>query len=241
LDQAIVRIYEAHHRRVGSPKITAELQAAGLPTSRPRVARRMQHLGLRAQTRRRYRVTTDSQHGLPVAEHRLQRAFTQAQPNHVWVSDITYIGTREGWVYLCVFLDLYSRRIVGWACGASLEQDLVLQALRRTIGQRQPPAGLLIHSDQGTQYASVNFRALLHRQGFEQSMSRKGNCWDNAVAESFFKTLKTELVYHQTFHTRAQAYQQIFEYIEGYYNRQRRHQTLKYETPVAYEQRHKAA
>lgn len=241
LDVAIQEIYQTHQGRVGSPKITIELQERGLACSRPRVARRMRQLGLKARTRRRFRVTTDSRHQYPVAANLLQREFSQSRPNQVWVSDITYIGTREGWLYLSVFIDLYSRRVVGWCCSPTLGHEMVVQARQRAIGQRHPTQGLMIHSDRGVQYACTGFRKRLKKYKFKQSMSRKGNCWDNAVAESFFKTLKTELVYLRTFNTRAQAQREILEYIEGYYNRQRRHATLNYQTPVAFEQQQKAA
>ena len=241
LDRNIQDVYQAHQGRVGSPKVAAELQAHGIACSRPLVARRMRQMGLQARTRRRYRVTTHSHHRYPVSANLLQRAFTQSRPNQVWVSDITYIGTREGWLYLSVFLDLYSRRVVGWSCSSSLGHEMVVQALQRAIGRRQPARGLLIHSDRGVQYACTGFRAELQKHGCVQSMSRKGDCWDNAVAESFFKTLKTELVYLRTFKTRAQAQREILEYIEGYYNRRRRHATLNYQTPVAFEHKQKAA
>lgn len=241
LDLQIQQVYQEHQGRVGSPKVTIELKDSGIACSRPRVARRMQQMGLKARTHRRFRVTTNSQHKYPVAANLLQREFIQSQRDSVWVSDITYIGTQEGWLYLSVFIDLYSRRVVGWSCSPALGHEMVVQALQRAVWQRQPPQGLMIHSDRGVQYACTGFREILKKYRFVQSMSRKGNCWDNAVAESFFKTLKTELVYLRTFITRAQAHREILEYIEGYYNRRRRHATLNYKTPVAFEQKQKAA
>lgn len=236
LDLEIKAIYQAHKGRPGSPKIAFELQERGIKVSRNRVARRMRRMGLRACTRRKFRVTTDSRHKYPVAANLLQREFSSDRPNRVWVSDITYVWTREGWLYLTVFIDLFSRSVVGWSTSASLGHEMVVKALKRAVWRRHPPEGLIIHSDRGVQYACGGFRQVLDHYGFVQSMSRKGDCWDNAVAESFFKTIKTELIYQNTFFTRDQAKMEIFEYIESYYNGIRRHSTLGYKTPIQYEQ-----
>jgi len=236
LDIEIKAIYQSHKKRPGSPKIAFELQERGITVSRNRVARRMRLMGLRACAKRRFKVTTNSRHKYPVAANLLQRDFTTDRPNRVWVSDITYVRTREGWLYLTVFIDLFSRSVVGWSISASLGHKMVLKALNRAILRRRPPKGLIIHSDRGVQYACSGFTEALEHHGFVQSMSRKGDCWDNAVAESFFKTIKTELVYQNTFITRDQAKKEIFEYIESYYNGIRRHSTLGYKTPIQYEQ-----
>jgi putative transposase len=235
LDVEIKAVYEVHKGRAGSPKIASELREQGVKVSRNRVARRMQQIGLKAKTKRRFRVTTNSRHSYPPADNLLQRNFTAQRPNQVWVSDITFIRTREGWLYLTVFIDLFSRSIVGWATSSSLGHEMVVKALYRAIWRRRPPKGVIIHSDQGVQYACYDFKKMLDDHGFLQSMSRKGNCWDNAVAESFFKTIKVELVYHRTFFTKDQAEVEIFEYIESYYNNLRRHASLGYKTPAGYE------
>lgn len=220
----------------GSPRIWQDLRDWGYWCGRKRVVRLMRQEGLYAKTRRRFRVTTQSKHGFPVAANILGRNFTATAPNRVWVSDITYIWTREGWSYLCVVLDIFNRQVVGWSLSARLTADLALSALRKAVFVRRPPAGLIVHSDQGVQYASEEFRAELERQGFEQSMSRKGDCYDNAVMESFFGTLKRELVYHETYRTRAEARLSVFQYIEGFYNRRRRHSSLGYLSPLEFEQ-----
>ncbi len=188
-----------------------------------------------AKTKRKFRHTTDSNHKLPVAENILDRNFTSIGPDRCYVGDITYIPTREGWLYLAVVIDLFSRKIVGWAMSHRIDRHLVLDALRMAIQDRHPPPKLIFHSDRGSQYASDDFRKLLFRHGMVCSMSRKANCWDNAVAESFFGSLKTELVHHEDFQTRDDARLAIFEYIEVFYNRQRRHSTLGYLSPVDYE------
>ena len=241
LDLEIKAVYEAHKGRAGSPKITVELQERGRKVSRKRVAARMRRMGLRSRTKRRFRATTNSRHQYPVAANLLQRKFTAQSPNKVWVSDITYVWTREGWLYLTVFIDLFSRCVVGWATSASLGHGMVVKALYRAIFRRRPTAGLIIHSDRGVQYACHGFRDVVQQYGFVQSMSRKGDCWDNAVAESFFGIFKRELVYQNNYLTRDQAERDIFEYIESYYNSLRRHSTLGYKTPTEYERNSKAA
>ena len=194
----------------------------------------------RSRRRRRFRVTTHSRHTWPVAADQLRRDFKASAPNRKWAADITYIPTREGWLYLAVVLDLYSRRIVGWSMASHLNRSLVLDALRMALKRRQPSTRLLHHSDQGGQYASGDYQQLLARHGIQCSMSRRGDCWDNAVVESFFATLKTELIHQTTYDNRDQARRDIFEYIETEYNRQRRHSTLGYLSPVEFERQHAA-
>lgn len=235
LDAAIRAEHQTSKERSGSVKITKALRHKGLVVGRKRVAHRMRLMGLRSKVRRKYRVTTNSKHDQPLAENLLKRRFTTDAPNKVWVTDITYLWTRAGWAYLTVFLDLYSRLVVGWSVSTSLSHESVLRALWRAVGRRGPVAGLMIHSDCGVQYACAAFRAALQQQGFIQSMSRKGDCWDNAVAESFFRTLKTEWLYHADVIDIVHAEQELFEYIEQFYNGQRLHASLGYLTPIAFE------
>ena len=235
LDAEIREIYDSKKGRYGSPKITQELQDRGRKVDKNRVARRMRKAGLRSKIRRKYRVTTDSKHHFPVAPNLLERNFTAAVPDKVWVSDITYLATRTGWLYLTVIIDLFSRMVVGWALSSSLSHEMVVTALKRAIKNRRPGKGLIFHSDRGVQYACTDFRKELGKHGFVQSMSRKGNCWDNAVAESFFGVMKTELVYHERYEGHQDTLHSIFEYIEVFYNRERKHSTIGYLTPVEYE------
>ena len=228
----------------GSPRVLHDLREAGLPTSKKRVARLMRQEGLAARPKRPARVvTTDSNHADPIAPNRLSRQFdvNGAAINRVWVGDITYIPTREGFLYLATVLDLGSRRCVGWAMRDTMETELVVSALRMAREWRRPPAGLIFHSDQGSQYASHEYRSELAAHGMLASMSAKGDCYDNAVAESFFATLEFELVMQHDWQTRDAARRAIFQYIEGWYNRRRRHSTLGYISPAAYEQRFAAA
>jgi transposase InsO family protein len=237
----IQRVFHQKKGRYGSPRVYWELRAQGRRCSRKRVARLMQKQGLMARRPRRHVHTTDSAHTLPVAENVLARRFDVTQiagPNLFWCSDITYILTEEGWLYLAVVLDLFSRRVVGWSMSGSLAQDFVLDAFRMAVQARRPSPGLLHHSDRGSQYAGYAHRALLIQGQVVMSMSRKANCWDNAVLESFFATLKTELIHAQCFATRSQARAAVFEYIESFYNRERRHSTLGYRSPVEFEQLH---
>jgi transposase InsO family protein len=239
--ELLVEVRKVHRKSrgtYGSPRIHAELKAKGVKVSRKRVARIMRDDGLRAFTKRRYRVTTDSKHREPVAQNVLARRFSvkdAVATNRVWVGDITYVGTHEGYLYLAVVLDLRSRRIVGWAMRYTLDSELVIAAFTAAMRDRRPEAGMLFHSDQGKQYASEEFRLLLRRYGITASMSRKGDCWDNAVAESFFRSLKTELVDQHSWKTREAARAAIFEYIESWYNRERRHSTLGYQPPAQFE------
>jgi len=231
----VAAIHAASKQRYGSPRVHEELQAQGRTVGRHRVARLMQQQGLRARKKRRFQTTTDSRHGLPVAANILDRQFTVTAPNRAWVTDITYLWTREGWLYLAVILDLFSRRVVGWSMSEHITRQLTLDALEAALRQRAPHAGLLHHSDRGSQYASGDYQALLALHGLVGSMSRRGNCWDNAVAESFFSTLKAELVYRTDYVSRSQARASIFEYIEAFYNGRRRHSALGYLSPVEHE------
>jgi transposase InsO family protein len=232
---SIRRIFAKFRGRYGAPRVHGELAREGVAVSRKRVARLMREAGLRAKGSRKYKATTDSDHALPVAPNLLQRDFKTDRPNAVWVSDITYIWTREGWMYLAAIVDLYSRKIVGWSLAERMTASLVCDALDAAVMLRRPAPGLLFHSDRGSQYASHAFRRRLWRHQMRQSMSRRGNCWDNAVAESFFATLKKELIRDRALDTRAQARAEIFEYLEVFYHRQRAHSLLSYETPDAFE------
>ncbi len=237
LDHHIKAIYKKNKGSYGSPRITKALNEQGILCSENRVADRMRKNDIKAKTKKRFKVTTNSKHNHPIAPNLLNQDFAAYNPNQIWISDITYIWTREGWLYLAVILDLFSRRIVGWAMSNRLGQELVLNAFQQALWRRRPGKGIIFHSDQGVQYACTAFRNLLKEYKFIQSMSGKGNCYDNAVAESFFHTLKTELVYFETYHTREEARNSIFEYIEMYYNRIRLHSTLGYCSPVQFEQR----
>ena len=232
------RIKEVHknsRKTYGSPRVHRQLLAEGERCGRGRVERLMSANGIRAKQKRKFVATTDSKHDLPVAENILQREFHVEEPNRVWLSDITYIPTDEGWLYLAGVLDLCSRTAVGWSMGESLETGLVLDALKMAQQRRRPGDGLIHHSDRGSQYASDDYGDLLKSYGMQMSMSRKGDCWDNAVMESFFGTLKKELVHHRKYRTRAEARQDIFEFIEVFYNRERLHSSLGYMSPAAYE------
>jgi len=234
------RIHREVDRSYGSPRMHPELVGRDLPCGRHRVARLMRAHGIRAKQARRFRVTTDSAHGFAVAPNRLGRDFTAAAPNQVWMGDVTYIPTAEGWCYLAVVLDAFSRRVVGWALETQLTATLPLAALQRAIATRRPPPGLLHHSDRGVQYACTAYQAALERQGLQCSMSRRGDCWDNAVVESFFHSLKGERVNGRRYATHEQAHADVEDYMERFYNRQRRHSTLGHLSPVIYELRHAA-
>lgn len=225
----------------GTRRIKHALMEQGITVSRRRIGRLMGELGLACKVKRKFKATTNAKHDLPVAENHLQRQFTVTEPNRAYVGDITYIPTQEGWLYLAVVIDLYSRQVVGWSMSERMQATLVNDALTMAIWKRKPMKGLIFHSDRGSQYASDSHRLLLVQHGIMQSMSRKGNCWDNAVAESFFHSLKTELVHHEAYPTRVTARQSIFEYIEVFYNRQRFHSSNGYLSPVNYELQHKAA
>ncbi len=231
----ILAAHAASNKTYGSPRIHEELKTAGEKLGRKRVARLMQDEGIEGQRKRRFRVTTDSRHSHPIAANKLNRDFTAPAPNKVWVSDITYIWTREGWMYLAAILDLFSRRVVGWSIEPYVDRTLALDALGMALRTRRPEPGLLHHSDRGVQYASGDYQKLLAEHGIDCSMSRKGDCWDNAVAESFFSTLKAELVHRTDYITRSQARASVFEYIEAFYNPRRRHSALGYVSPVQHE------
>jgi putative transposase len=231
LGAKIAEIHDDSRKRYGSPRVHRELHDGGERVSRKRVARLMRERGLCGKRRRRFRVTTNSNHKQPVASNVLARNFSADAPDRAWVGDITYIWTREGWLYLAVLIDLFSRRVVGWSMSERLATDVAMNALTMAHGARRPGPGLVHHTDQGCQYASAMYRRALERIGSVASMSRRGNCWDNAVAESFFATLKVELVRDEDFVTRDDARRAIFEYIEVFYNRQRMHSSLDYATP----------
>jgi len=233
----IRQIHEQSRGTYGSPRVTAELRARGHRVGHNRVARLMRANDIRAKRRRRFCRTTDSNHTQPIAPNRLNRQFNADEPNRVWVSDITYVRTGQGWLYLATVIDLFSRLVVGWSMSKHIDHVLACNALSMAIGRRRPGTGLLHHSDRGVQYASAEYQELLRHHGMICSMSRKGDCLDNAVAESFFSTLELELLDHFQFTTREQARAVIFEYIEVFYNRRRRHSTLGYLTPSEYEAR----
>ena len=228
-------VYKKSRKTYGSPRVHSQLVLDGEKCSRGRVERLMSANGIRAKGRRKFVATTDSKHDLPVAENLLDREFSVEEPNRVWISDITYIPTDEGWLYLAGVLDLCSRTAVGWSMSESLERHLVMDALEMAHRRRKPGRGLIHHSDRGSQYASHDYRKLLSDYGMQMSMSRKGNCWDNAVMESFFGTLKKELVHHRRYRSREEARREIFEFIEVFYNRQRLHSSLGYLPPLEYE------
>jgi putative transposase len=227
--------YRASRCKYGSPRIWKDLREAGIRVSENRVARLMREEGLSGHKRRKFVVTTDSSHGEAVAPNVLDRAFQVENLDTVWVGDITYIATREGWLYLAILLDLCSRRVVGWSTSQSLAEELTLEALDRALLERRPQAGLLHHSDRGSQYASYEYQKKLKQRGVVPSMSRKGNCWDNAPAESFFSTLKREAIPDEGFVTRDQARAALFDWIEVVYNRSRRHSSVGHVSPAAYE------
>ena len=236
LAQEIGQIHGQSRRTYGSPRVMQELRKKGRRHGRRRIARLMQQQGLCGRQKGRHRVrTTDSHHDHPIAPNLLAEAPKATAPNQLWVADITLIETQEGWLYLAAILDLYSRKIVGWAMSEHIDTSLVLKALAMALLHRQPPAHLLFHSDRGVQYASKDFRQALSQASLVPSMSRKGNCYDNAFMESFWSTLKLEMVYRGVFQTRAQARTQIFDYIEVFYNRQRAHSALDYNSPVDFE------
>ena len=232
----IQQVYQEHDGRYGSPRVCRALLIEGQHVSRNTVAKLMRQAKIRARTRRRFVPrTTDSTHQQPVANNVLDRDFTASAPNQKWLADITYVDTDEGWLFCAAVLDCYSRKVVGWAMSDAMPTDLVSDALKMALLHRQPSGDLLHHSDRGSQYASDEYQSLLARYGISVSMSHRGNCYDNAMMESFWATLKTELVHQQRYRTRAQARQSIFEYIEVYYNRKRLHSSLGYVSPESFE------
>ena len=236
LGATILAIHQKSRGTYGSPRVHAMLRANDVRVGKKRVARLMQQQGLVSRRKRRFKASgTQSDSALPVAKNLLGRQFKQDTPNTAWAGDTTYILTSEGWLYLAVLLDLHSRKVVGWAMSDTNDRTLVLKALHMAVARRRPAPGLLHHTDRGAQYASHEYRQALERHGFVCSMSRKGDCWDNAVAESFFGTLKVELVEGEHFDTRQEARNAVFEYIEVFYNRQRAHSGLNYLSPDQFE------
>ena len=238
LAEQIATVHRASKRRYGSPRVYADLKASGVRVGRKRVARLMREKRLVALCRRRYRTTTDSKHSFPIAPNLLERDFTAHGPDESWVTDITFIWTRQGWLYLAVILDVFSRRVVGWATGQHVDRHLALAALDMALAKRCPRRGLVHHSDRGSTYASRDYRGALRSWGIKCSMSRKGDCWDNAVAESFFATLKREMEEIDSLESWAAANLSIGEYIDGFYNPQRRHSALNYCSPIEFELLH---
>lgn len=236
LGAQIAQVFRAGRGVYGSPRVHARLQADGMCCGRKRVARLMQEQGLAARRPRHTPRTTDSQHTQPVAPNVLARDFGATAPNQKWVADITAIPTRSGWLYLAAILDVYARRVVGWAMDRLRDERLAVTALQMALTRRRPSPGLLHHSDRGSQYTSSSYQALLAQHGIAVSMSRKGDCYDNALMESFFGTLKAECVERQSFQTQAEAHACLFEYLEVFYNRQRVHSALGYRSPIAFEQ-----
>ena len=234
LTEKIRSFHQASRDTYGSPRIHEDLVVSGEQVGKNTVALLMQRGGIVPKTVRKFRATTDSRKTVP-APNLLEQQFTATRPNERWVSDITFIPTREGWLYLAVIVDLYSRAVIGWAMDKRMKTDLVIGAVKMALMCRKVRSPLLLHSDQGSQYAAADYRAILAENGIECSMSRKGCCWDNAVAESFFHTLKTELVYHEDYCSRAEAKASIFEYIEVFYNRQRRHSHIGQMAPLVFE------
>jgi putative transposase len=239
LDEKITSIFYGNKKRYGAVRVTDELHENKEVCGKNRVARRMKSLGLRAKAKRKFKVTTDSAHNFPVADNVLNRDFKATAPNQKWVGDISYVWTDEGWLYLAVVIDLYSRAVIGWSIQSTLSRQLVCDALMMALWRRGLPRGVLFHSDRGSQYCSHEYRAMLKNYGLLCSMSRKGNCWDNSVAESFFHTIKTELIYTERYATRENAKQSIFHYIEAYYNRVRRHSAIGSIAPELFESRYR--
>jgi len=235
LVRKIEEVHQGSRGTYGSPRVFRVLKGMGESCGKRRVEKLMKKNGIRAKTKRKFRVTTDSKHNLPVAPNLLERNFSPEKPNQVWASDITYVWTKQGWLFLAVIVDLFSRQVVGWSLDKTMTKELVLSALRQAYFRRRPGTGLLFHSDRGSQYCSKEFRRLLKQYRMLQSQSRVANCWDNAVVESFFHSLKTEAIYHETFETREQAERMIFEWVEAFYNRKRLHSTLGYKSPVDFE------
>lgn len=236
--QLAVKIRALHHASdgvYGSPRIYRDLKADGEKVARKRVARVMRENGLSGELPKRSRRTTDSNHKLPVAENLVARNFNPEAPNKLWAADISYVHTWEGWLYIAVVLDLFSRRVVGWAAADHMRTELVLKALKMALGERCPGPGVVYHSDRGSQYASDDSQKLIEANGMVCSMSRKGDCWDNAVVESFFATLKKELIYRHSWPSRRLAIEAIGRYIERFYNSRRRHSSLGYVSPMEYE------
>lgn len=236
--EAIRTVYERSRGTYGSPRITVELRTQGIHCGRHRVARLMRNSRIVAKTKRRFKITTNCRHRHPVGADIVNRCFVAQSPNRLWVSDITYLWTRQGWIYLAVILDVFSRFIVGWAISTRLRKELVMSAFHQAVDRREVLPGLIFHSDRGSQYASTEFQQLLQQYSLRASMSATGSCYDNAITESFFHTLKTELIYFNRYQTREEASLSIFDYIEIFYNRQRRHSALGHLSPFEFERQH---
>jgi len=232
LDELIKSIFEEHYGRYGSRRILVELKSRGISCTRAKVVERMKALNLVAKATKKFKVTTNSNHGKPVAENILKQDFSATKPNQKWVSDITYIQTAEGWLYLCVFIDLYSRLVIGWSMSHRMDSKLIENALVMALFKRKFPKGVIVHSDRGSQYCSRSYQKLLAANGLICSMSSVGCCYDNAACESFFHTLKVEMIYWENYLTRVVAKTSVVEYIECYYNRKRRHSTINYMSPA---------
>ena len=230
-------LFVASRGSLGSRTMAKNLRQEGFDIGRDKARRMMKRLGLQVKPKRKYKVTTDSNHQLPVAKNVLNREFSPSAPNQAWGSDITYLWTQQGWIYLAVVIDLYSRRVVGWAIDRRMKKALVIRALMMAVNLRKPPAGLICHSDRGSQYASRDYQKLLRQHGLICSMSRKGNCWDNAPVERFFSSLKREWTGDRWYRTRQEAIADVREYVAAYYNSKRLHSTLGYTTPMNYEKR----
>lgn len=240
LSDRIRGIHEEEKGRPGSPRITRRLHRAGIQVSEKRVAKLMKNMNIRSRSARKLKATTNSNHTLPVAPNRLEQDFSAKEANEKWVSDITYIATDEGWLYLAVLLDLYSRLVVGWSMSERMTSTLVCDALKMALGNRSEPKGVIVHSDRGSQYCSGDYQRLLAANELVCSMSKKGDCYDNAAMESWNHSLKVEAIHGERFTTREQAKAQVFDYIEVYYNRRRLHSTLSYLSPVEFEAKHVA-
>lgn len=236
----LAHIRDQHRVSLGSygrPRMTEELNEMGLRVGQRRVGRLMRQNGIRVVRSRKFKRTTDSDHAFNIAPNLMQQDFSASGPNQKWAGDITYVWTREGWVYLAVIIDLFSRRVIGWAISNRIKQDLAIRALNMGIALRRPPPGCIHHSDRGSQYCGHDYQKILRSHGFKVSMSGKGNCYDNSAVESFFKSLKAELVWRRDWHTRRDVEIALFEYINGFYNPRRRHSALGWKSPVAFEQR----
>lgn len=235
LDEKIKAIFYEHKGRYGSMRIFNQLKQNGVSCTRNMVAKRMEELNLVAKAKRKFKITTDSEHKLPIANNILEQDFKACRPNEKWVTDITYIPTKEGWLYLCVYIDLYSRAVIGWSMSDNMKTELIMNALRMALSKRGFPAGIITHSDRGSQYCSREYQTMLTENGLICSMSAAGCCYDNAVAESFFHTLKVELVHDEAYKTREVAKTSIVEYIECYYNRKRMHSSIGFMPPAQFE------
>lgn len=241
LDEEIASVFTDNKSRYGAPRITRELNKKGVDCNHKRVAKRMRIMNLKAVAKRKFKVTTDSEHTKPVFENILNRDFNTTDVNQKWAGDITYISTKEGWLYLAVIIDLHSRAIIGWAMDERMTKQLVCDALLMALFNRKFPKGVIVHTDRGSQYCSKKYRTILANNTLIGSMSRRGNCWDNAISESFFHTLKVELIHQNNYLHKEQARRSIFQYIEGYYNKKRMHSSIDYKTPYEVECFNKSA